>query len=126
MNRRFAVFVFGAVPATCLALILSVGTVGEVSSWLRFGYSLSIPSLLLELACLCGTVALWMIALRTGALIQGRRDALVIGIMLLSGVAAAALPLIVLPSLWRCAALSPILTAFAVLPSVWRALGPRN
>lgn len=123
INRRFALFVFGALPASCLASILTAGIVGEISSWFRYGDALSVPSLLLELACGGGTVALWVLALRRGALIQGRRDAIVIGIMLALGIAAAAFPLILLPQLWRCAALAPILTAFAVLPSVLRALG---
>jgi hypothetical protein len=122
MLRRCAIFFFGVIPATYLALFLTafvyvgVATATPLQDWF-----LSL-SPIYELGGLCGTIALWIVAFRSGALIRGRREGIVIGIMLSLGIAVAVIPMMI-PFWWcRCAALSAIITALMIFPSIWRAV----
>jgi hypothetical protein len=122
MPRRAAIFIFGVLPATWLSLMLTeyifVGGVKPISFR---GWFLTL-SPIYELAGLGGTVALWIIAFRKGALVRGRREGIIVGIMLLLGLAVAWVPLMI-PAWWsRYAALSTIVTALLIFPSIWRAI----
>jgi hypothetical protein len=122
MLRRGAIFLFGVIPATCLALSLTAFVyVGVVTSIPLRDWFLTL-SPIYELGGLCGAIALWIVAFRSGALVRGRREGIVIGIMLALGIAVAVIPLMI-PFWWcRCAALSSMITALMIFPSIWRAI----
>jgi hypothetical protein len=122
MLRRGAIFLFGVIPATYLALFLTAFVyIGVVSAISLRDWLLTL-SPICELGGLCGTFALWIIAFRSGALVRGRREGIVIGIMLALGIAVSVIPLMI-PFWWcRCAALSAIITALMIFPSIWRAI----
>jgi ABC-type polysaccharide/polyol phosphate export permease len=124
MLRKLAIITFGAIPASLLALIAVVCFLSVIyedfrSGELSWNNAFGLP---VCLACLAGTSGLWIVALNEVRIRRSKPVARVVCVMLLIGIAVAFVPL-TLPAWWiRLLALSPILTAISVAPSIFRIL----
>jgi hypothetical protein len=122
MSSRLFIYILGVLPATVLAFfVLVLATEGMASAHLRFDQSM-VVSFLFESASISGTVALWIVATRSAPFFRGKKDALVLGIMLLSGMAAAGLGLQLPSALLRLLIICPIVVALSLFPSIWRTI----
>jgi hypothetical protein len=77
-------------------------------------------------AGICGSVGLWILALRKEPLIRGRRDASLMGVLLMFGVASACVLLTSPVWAWRLLAFSPIVSALCVFPSIVRGMAVKE
>jgi hypothetical protein len=120
--NRVLLFVLGVVPATFLALLVLVfATEVMEPTHFRFDRSLVSP-LMFDFAAISGTAALWIVATRSAPIFRGKKDALVLGMMLLFGMGAASVGLWLPSWLLRCLIASPIVVALSLLPSIWTAI----
>jgi hypothetical protein len=124
MLRRSAIIIFGALPATIIALFVTCMITERVYEAIRFGgfgwNQMLGPATCL--ACLAGTAGLWIVAFQALRVRRNKRVAIIVCLMLACGIVVAAIPLM-LPVWWiRFVALSLILTACAVFPGLIRTL----